>query len=201
MATPPNPLPRISLEIPGAPPPKKQNTLVWILSGCGTVLVLAIIVGVIGLRMFVKNHVHVGPDGGVDIQVAGMTMHAGKAKDLGIPIYTNADIAHARGVDMTVPVKGGAPLSMSASVYATPDSVQKVDEWYRQNLSQEYTRLEPGTNQTTVGDKGIPMPIDRGAIAYSCQRDNIMLLVTINSTLGKTQIKLARSNPPGSQPQ
>jgi len=201
MASPQNPLPRISPEISGAPAPKKQNTLVWILSGCGTVLVLAIIVGIIGLRMFVKNHVHVGSNGEVDIQVAGMTMHAGKAKDLGIPIYIGADTAHATGMDMTVPVKDSAPLSMSISVYGTPDSVQKVDDWYRQNLGTEYTRMEPGASQTTVGGRGLPMPIDRGSIAYTCQRGNIMFLVTINSTLGKTQIKLARSNPPGSEPQ
>jgi hypothetical protein len=197
MPNPPTPLPNISSEVPGALPPKKQNTLVWILSGCGTILVLGILVGVLGLRSFVKNHVHVGSNGEVDIQVAGMTMHAGKAKDLGIPIYTGADIAHATGVDMTVPVKDGAPLSMSVSVYATPDSVQKVDDWYRQNLGAEYTRQAPGTIPTTI--EGVP--IDRGAISYVSQRDKVLFLVTINSTLGKTQIKLARTNPPDSQPQ
>ena len=197
MATPSTPLPRISPEIPGAPPPKKQTTLIWILSGCGTVLLLAIIVGVLGLRSFVKNHVKVGSNGEVDVQVAGMTMHAGKAKDLGIPIYTGADIAHATGVEMTVPVKDSAPMSMSMSMYNAKDSVQTVDDWYRKNLGPDYTRQSPGMNQTTI--EGVP--VDRGAITYAMRRDKITFLVIIESTLGKTQIKLARTNPPDSQPQ
>jgi hypothetical protein len=201
MATPPTPLPRISPEAPGATPARKQNTLVWVLSGCGTILVLGLIVGVIGLRSFMKNHVHIGANGEVDVQVAGMTMHAGKAKDLGIPIYSGADLAHATGVDMTIPAKDREPLSMSVSVYATTDSVQKVDDWYHQNLSPDFIRVDPSKNQTVIGSKGFPIPIDRGAIAYSCQRDDIMYLVSINSTLGKTQIKLARTNPPSAKPQ
>lgn len=201
MATPPTPLPRISPEAPGATSARKQNTLVWVLSGCGTILVLGLIVGVIGLRSFMKNHVHIGANGEVDVQVAGMTMHAGKAKDLGIPIYSGADLAHATGVDMTIPAKDREPLSMSVSVYATTDSVQKVDDWYHQNLSPDFIRVDPSKNQTVIGSKGFPIPIDRGAIAYSCQRDDIMYLVSINSTLGKTQIKLARTNPPSAKPQ
>jgi hypothetical protein len=128
-------------------------------------------------------------------------MHAGKAKDLGIPIYSGADLAHATGMDMTIPAKDREPLSMSISVYATKDSVQMVDDWYRKNLGQEFIRMDPSKNQTVIGSKGFPIPIDRGAITYSCERDDIVYLVSIDSTLGKTQIKLARTNPPSAKPQ
>src|SRR5271154_512202 len=104
MATPPNPLPRMSPETPGLPPPaKKQNILIWILSGCGTVLVLLILVGALGFRSFMKNNIHVGPNGEVDVKVGGMTMHGGKPQDIGLPIYPAIDAATAAGMEMTIP--------------------------------------------------------------------------------------------------
>jgi len=135
------------------------------------------------------------------MQVAGMTMHAGKAKDLGIPVYSGADLPHATGMDMTVPVKDHEPMSMSMSIYATKDSVQMVDDWYHQNLGPDFVRLDPSKSQTVTANKGFPIPVDRGAITYSSERDDIMYLVSIDSTLGKTQIKLARTNPPSAKPQ
>jgi hypothetical protein len=197
MATPPSPVPGISPEAPGMPPlKKKSNVLVWILGGCGTVLILGIIVAVVGFRLFVKNHMHIGPNGEVDMQMAGMTMHTGKPKDLGIPVYPGVDPAGAIGMDMMVPIANNEPLSLSVAQYKTKDSQKTVDDWYRQNLGPEFTRYEPGQKPTVVQGKAFPLPVDRGAIAYSCMRGDIQFAVTINSTFGQTQLKLMRTNTP-----
>ncbi|HUK31096.1 MAG TPA: hypothetical protein VLV89_08280, partial [Candidatus Acidoferrum sp.] len=93
MTTPPNPLPSISPEAPGAPPiERKSHTLAWVLGGCGTLLVLFIIVAVLGIRTFVKNNVRMGPNGEMTVQMpGGGTMRTGKAMDLGIPVYPNTE--------------------------------------------------------------------------------------------------------------
>jgi hypothetical protein len=197
MATPPTPLPRISPEAPGMVPPKKNsNVLVWILSGCGTVLVLGVIVAVLGFRSFVKNHMHIGPNGEVDMQVAGMTMHTGKPKDLSIPVYPGVDATGAIGMDMMMPIANSEPLSLSVAQYKTKDSQKTVDDWYRQNLAPEFTRSEAGQRPTGSGGKAFPLPVDPGAIAYTCTRVDIQYAVTINSIFGQTQLKLMRTNTP-----
>ena len=198
MATqPPTQLPRISPEAPGAPPVKKsQNVLVWILGGCGTVLVLLVLVGVLAFRSFMKNNVHIGPNGEVDMKMGGMTMHTGKPKDLGIPVYPGVDVTGAIGMDMMVPIANSEPLSLSVAQYKTKDSENTVDDWYHQNLGPEFTRYGPGQKRPVVPGKVSPLPIDSGAIAYTCTRDDIQYAVTLNSIFGQTQLKLMRTNTP-----
>ena len=202
MSTSPTPLPRMSPEMPGVPPPpKKQNILIWILSGCGTVLVLLVIVAVLGFHSFMKNNFHVGPNGEVDVKIGGVSMHTGKAPDVGLPIYPGVDIAHAMGMEATLPTRKFGNQSVSQAIYSSTDSVAKVDEWYHENLGPEFIRLDAGKSQAVLGDKAFPLPIDLGAISYTSKRDETRYAVTINSILGNTQIKLMRANPvvPSSQ--
>jgi len=196
MATPPTPLPRISLDLPGAPPPKKQNILIWILSGCGTVLVLLVLVGVLAFRSFVKNNMHIGPNGEVDVKIGGMTMHGGKAQDIGLPIYPGIDTAHATGMEMTIPTPKNGQQTITQSIYSSKDSVEKVDDWYHQNLDPEFVRLDAGKNQAVVGDNAFPFPLDSGAISYQCKRGDAMYAVTVHSIMGTTQLKLMRATAP-----
>jgi hypothetical protein len=197
MATPPTPLPRISPEMPGVPPPaKKQNILIWILSGCGTVLVLLVLVGMLAFRSFVKNNVHIGSNGEVDVKMGSMTMHGGKAQDVGLPIYPGVDTARATGMKMTIPTTKNGKQTITQSIYSSNDSVEKVDDWYHQNLDAEFIRLDAGQNQAVLGDKAFPFPLDRGAISYQCKRGDAMYAVTIHSIMGTTQLKLMRATAP-----
>jgi hypothetical protein len=196
MATPPTQFPNMSPEAPQAAAPKKQNILIWILGGCGTVLVLFILVAVIGVRTFVKRNVHVGPNGEVDVQVGGMSVHGGKAQDVGIPVYPGVDTSRSSGVEMTIPSAKNGPVTVTTAVYSSKDSLDKVDAWYLQNLGSDYARQGPGAKQTTAGDKTFPIPMEYGAIAYMSTRDDVMYAVSLNSLLGTTQIKLMRANIP-----
>src|SRR5580658_8678445 len=104
MATPPNPLPSISPGSQGVPPvAQKNHTLAWVLGGCGAVLALFIIVVVLGVRMFVKNNVRMGPNGEMIVQMpGGGTMKTGKPRDLGIPVYPGID-SSGTGMEFTSP--------------------------------------------------------------------------------------------------
>jgi hypothetical protein len=202
MATPPTPLPRMSPEMPGLPPPaKKQNILIWILSGCGTVLVLLIIVAVLAFHSFMKNNVHIGQNGEVDIKMGGVSMHTGKAPDVGLPIYPVVDLPHAMGMEATLPTRKFGTQSVSQAIYSSTDSVQKVDDWYHQNLGPEFIRLDGGKSQAVLGDNAFPLPTDLGAISYTTKRGETRYAVTIHSILGNTQIKLMRANPAAASPQ
>src|SRR5580704_6063241 len=202
MATPTTPLPRMSPGMAGAPPPpKKQNILIWILSGCGTVLVLLVIVGGLAFHSFMKNNFHVGPNGEVDMKIGGMSMHTGKAPDVGLPIYPGVDIAHAMGMEATLPTAKFGNQSVSQAIYSSTDPVEKVDDWYHQNLGPEFIRLDAGKNQAVLGDNGFPLPNDLGAISYTTRRGETRYAVTIHSILGNTQLKLMRANPVAHSPQ
>jgi hypothetical protein len=95
-----------------------------VLGGCGTVLVLAIIAGVLGIRMFIKNNVRVGPNGETDVKIpGGAQMHMGKAKDVGIPVYPETN-GEGRGMEMTSPRQD---QNMTLSTYFASEAVEKVD--------------------------------------------------------------------------
>lgn len=195
MATPPTPLPGISPQAPSALPPKKQNILVWIVSGCGVVIVLFVIVAALGFRAIVKN-MHISPDGTVDMKIGPMSMHGGKAQDVGLPVYPGVDAANAVGMEITIPTARYGTQTISQAIYSSKDSVEKVDDWYHENLSAEFIRLDAGKNQAVLGDKAFPMPLDFGAISYTSKHGDTRYAVTIHAIMGTTQIKLMRANPP-----
>ncbi|HEV3220811.1 MAG TPA: hypothetical protein VGZ48_13660 [Candidatus Acidoferrales bacterium] len=197
MTTPPNPIPTISPEAPGAPPSiQKSNMLAWVLGGCGTVLVLFIIAAVLGARLFLKNNVQVGPDGSMNVKIpGGATMHTGKAKDIGIPVYPGTS-GNGTSVDMTMP---GQKQSITMVTYVTTDPVDKVDAWYSDNLNNDYVRQGPGRKRNIMGDKVFPVPVEDQAIEFSVVRSDSMMVVKINEFARSTQITLMRTNATAAQ--
>jgi hypothetical protein len=197
MTTPPTPLPSISPESPGAPPAAaKSNTLAWVLGGCGMVLVLAIIAGVLGLRMFIKNNVRVGPGGEMDVKMpGGGQMHTGKAKDIGIPIYPETNPG-AIGMEVTSPRQ---ELVMSVATYFSADAVEKVDAWYRDNLSKDYIREGAGLKQTLPNNRRFPVPIETNSITYVLKEGNAASVVALTQTGVTTKIVLMKTGALGAQ--
>lgn len=200
MTTPPNPLPYTSPEAPGAPPvAQKSHTLAWVLGGCGTLLVMFIIVVILGVRSFVKNHVRVGPNGEVIVQMpGGGQMRTGKPRDLGIPVYPNTESSGAE-VDVTSPRQ---ELNMSTAAYATTDDAEKVDAWYRENLSADYSREGPGQKHSLPVNRQFPIPVQSDAITYVAnisKNGDAMKIVVIRRMIRRTQITLMRTGEPAAQ--
>jgi hypothetical protein len=197
MTTPPTPLPKISPETPGAPPAgAKSNTLAWILGGCGLVLVLAIVAGVLGLRMFMKNHVHTDANGGVVVDMpGGGTVHEGKAKDIGIPVYPET-IGSGTGMEVTSPRSG---QNMSMAMYLSADSLEKVDAWYRDNVGMDYVREGPGQKLSIPANRRFPSPIPANSISYVLKSGNGAKVVALTQTDRNTQILLMTTGVPPTQ--
>ncbi|MFZ0820257.1 MAG: hypothetical protein WAM91_09315 [Candidatus Acidiferrales bacterium] len=197
MTTPPTPLPSISPEGPGAPPAgPKSHTLAWILGGCGTVLVLAIIAGILGLRSFMKNHVHRDANGGMVIDVpGGGTVHEGKAEDIGIPIYPETNLG-AIGMEVTSPRQ---ELVMSAETYFSRDAVEKVDAWYRANLSKDYVREGAGQKQILPNNRRFPVPLESNSITYVLKNGNAMNVVALTQAGMTTKIVLMKTGAAAAQ--
>ncbi|HXQ97966.1 MAG TPA: hypothetical protein VN774_05955 [Candidatus Limnocylindrales bacterium] len=193
MATNPSPLPPpVSANVPGGPPPppKKQNLVLWILGGCATVLILGTLALILAVRLFVKTHVHVASNGDVDVQLpGGGSMHTGSAKDIGVPVYPGAETNKGASVDVTVP---GQQRELSTSIYSTSDPIEKVDDWYRENLDKGYERQGPGQSHISVSSRGIP--VDSNAIVYVSMKGDVTTIVSLSASFGKTQINLMRVN-------
>lgn len=191
MTTQPSPLPPpVSPTVPGGPPPppKKQNIVLWVLGGCATVLILGILALVLAVRLFVKTHVHVGSNGDVDVQLpGGGSMHTGGAKDIGVPVYPGAETSKGANVDITVP---GQQREVSTSIYSTSDPIEKVDDWYRENLNKDFEREGPGQSHISVTSRGIP--VDTNAIVYVSTRGDSTTAVSLSASFGRTQINLMR---------
>ena len=47
--------------------------------------------------------------------------------------------------------------ALSMAVYTSKDSVEKVDDWYQQNVDPDFTRQGPGKRQIMLGDKTFPL--------------------------------------------
>lgn len=197
MSTTQGPMPP-SMPVPGGPtPPKKQNIVLWILGGCATVVILGVLALVLAVRLFVRNNVHIASNGDVDVRLpGGGSMHTGGAKDIGLPVYPGAETSTGRGVDVTVP---GQQREVSTAIYSTPDPIEKVDSWYRDNLSTDYGREAAGQPHFSVSSRGIP--VDSNAIVYFSIRGDVTTVVSLRQSFGNTQISLTRINTGPRQPQ
>lgn len=169
------------------PPPPKTNTLAWVLGGCGIAVVLLAIIIVVSVRLFVKSHVKVGSNGDVDISVGGASIHAGQPRDMGLPIYPGAEATLNKGVDITAPGQQGG---ISMAFYNSADAIEKVDAWYRDNLSKDFVRQVAGQNGVTVGNR--PFPVENGAIVYMTGNNDNMAMISLTPVVGKTQIAMMR---------
>jgi hypothetical protein len=194
VTTPPTPLPSISPETPGAPPAaRKSNTLAWVLGGCGTLLVLAIIAGILGIRMFLKNNVRMGPNGEMDVRLpGGGHMRTGKPKDLGIPVYPETN-SGGIGMEVSSPRQD---QNVNMATYYSPDAIEKVDAWYRDNLSSDYVREGPGVKQRLPNNRRFPVPIQSNAITYVSRSGDIVKIVALTRTGTNTQIAIVISGAP-----
>jgi hypothetical protein len=201
MATPPSPLPPPA-STPGsggppAPPLKKQNIVLWVLGGCATVLILAVLALVLAVRLFVKTHVHVGSNGDVDVRLpGGGSMHTGSAKDIGVPVYPGAATNNGASAEVTLP---GKQAQVSTAIYSSTDPVTMVDAWYRENLSKDFERQAPGESHISISNRGVP--VDPNAIIYASTQGDVTTMVSLRESLGRTQISLMRisKGPPQTQ--
>lgn len=186
---------------------REQGASTWqvILGILGVLLVLVVLVvlaaGVIVSR-FVKIEVQRDGEGervAVRTPIGEVTVQKGEeaAKRLRLPVYPDAE-PEDEGVAIRLwgrleQEEGG--LDVTAAEFRTPESLERVDEWYREQLSAEFTR-EKGriVGEGEAGDEGhgweIRVEPDGDDIIYKNEADKRVRGVVLKREHGWTKIGL-----------
>jgi hypothetical protein len=197
--TPPNPVvgsnPGIQQQVPPMQqqiPPPKQNVFLWILAAIGILFVCMMFAGLMILRALRGTNVNIARNGqGVEISVpGGMKIRAGETAITGLPVYPGAS-SEGKGGGVEITLADGTQAGVSGANYATNDSMEKVDDWYRGRLDKDFVREGPGPTSLTV--KGTTVHIETGEIAYISQSGPAIMIVSLKHGFGDgTKIDMAR---------
>jgi hypothetical protein len=143
---------------PLTPPPVPQrnpsNLVWWILGilGAGVVLVL---LGILLIGAYFARGVHIRQAGsGVEIQTPMGALKVDKdAHATGLPVYPGAVSTAEQGGRFEFDSRSHDKVSLSAEHYSSPDSLEQVQEWYRNHLASSF-RQEKGDKEWSAGDQG-----------------------------------------------
>jgi hypothetical protein len=190
VSTSPNPVPS-----PGQGPQQVQearhSVLLWILVG----LAIVFLCGVFGIAMIVHavraTRINVRNGNNVDISVpGGVSIRAGAAVDVGLPVYPGA-LPDGKGGSVQITTGNDNQSGVSDAHYNTPDSIEKVDQWYGERLGKDFRREGPGPKETVV--KGLSLRVDSGEIVFLSDQGPAATIVSLKRTAGGgTTIDLAR---------
>jgi hypothetical protein len=141
---------------------------------------LALACGISGCRV----HVDKGANGEdksvqVDTPFGGMHVNTGQttAADLGLPVYPGAQIVTDKDNDKSADVHMGFgewELRVKAVNYATPDSQEKVQTFYKKALARY------GAVISCQGDQAVGMPVSTPE-GLTCQDDSKNSKVKVNT--------------------
>ncbi len=190
MSTSPNPVPS-----PGQGPQQVQearhNVLLWILAGLAIVFFCAVFGIVMIVRAVRATRINVRNGNNVDISVpGGVSIHAGAAVDVGLPVYPDA-LPEGKGGSVQITTSNENQTGVSDAHYTTSDPIEKVDEWYGERLGKDFRREGPGPKDTIV--KGLTVRVETGEIVYTSEAGSAATIVSLKRTLnGGTIIDLAR---------
>jgi hypothetical protein len=182
MSTPPNPLPQKTT----------SNIWAWVL---GLVAVGALILGAgtwFVTHYFVQSLQVNRADSSVVIDTPVGTLKAAKDEkaDPGLPIYPGAKVAQAGGtVELSMP--DADSINLTAAHYRTMDPIEKVDAWYREQLSSEFKREGPGVMNRKKEINGVIVKSDD--IAFISEKDDVVLVVALQKRFNGVEIALLRA--------
>src|SRR5579864_1656371 len=132
---------------PQPPPPKRNDAVLWILAiVCGGFVVL-VLGGLLVASMFIR-HVHVSQTGKqveIETPAGALRVNGDQAHATGLPVYPGAKQDKSEGSAVELSASSGAGLGLAAEKYITTDDLDRVSEWYRQNLGPSYQREDRGS--------------------------------------------------------
>lgn len=188
MSTPPNQMPR------------KNSSHIWAWA-LGLVAAGLLILGVGALvvtRYFVRSIEVNRSNSSVEINTPVGTLKAAKDEsvDPGLPIYPGAKISQAGGtVELTAPNEES--VNLTAAHYRTIDPIEKVDAWYREQLSADFKREGPGVMNRKKDINGIV--VNSSDIAYISEKEDVVLVVALQKKFNSVEIALLRAGKPEAQ--
>jgi hypothetical protein len=157
----------------------------------GIVFFCLVFAGMMILHALRGTHIDVGRGGNVEIHApGGVTIRAGNAVDVGVPVYPGAS-SLGKGGSVQITTANEDQTGVSGANYTTPDPIEKVDAWYGERLGKDFVREGPGPKQMLV--KGLSVRVETGEIAYTSDLGPSATIVSLKRTLGGgTSISLAR---------
>ncbi|MBI1750509.1 MAG: hypothetical protein HY234_03475 [Acidobacteria bacterium] len=185
MSTQPNPLPQKS----------SSNIWAWVLGllAAGVVILGA---GAFLATRFLVRSIEVNRTGtSVEINTAVGSLKASKdeSADPGLPVYPGSKLAQPGGtVEFTTPNEES--VNITAAHYRTIDPIEKVDAWYREQLSLDFKREGPGVMIRKKHINGVVVKSDD--VAYVSEKDDVVLVVALQKRFNGVEIALLRAGKP-----
>jgi hypothetical protein len=186
--------------VPVPPPqPARSNALWWILGilgilgACFVILVL----GSVLIGLFLARQVHVHQAGNkVEIQTPMGAINVNKDQHTaGLPVYPGATSGHDDTGNVEINAMNHS-VGLAIEKYTTPDSYEKVQEWYRKrlgpdfsySLKDEHPPAEPNNRRNSPGS----MNFNDADGAFVSQSNDGAKVVALKRIGEGTQIELLR---------
>jgi hypothetical protein len=139
--------------VPVPPPQPRSNAIWWILGILGACFVVMVL-GSVLIGLFIARQVHVHQAGNkVEIQTPMGAINVNSDKhSVGLPVYPGA----SSGNDNNGSFEINAPnqsVGMAMEKYTTPDSYDKVQDWYRKRLGPDFTFEQGHRHSSTDSDE------------------------------------------------
>jgi len=180
--------------LPPPLPPRRDNTLWWVLGIVGGFIVLFIFAGLTLAGLFL-HRVNVRNNGNsVDIQTPLGEVKVNKDQHAtGLPLYPGAtkytgDNPQGGSADISFGEEG---LGIAAESYISTDSLDKIRGWYRKQLGSNF-RLETGKDQDAEFQHAkINISSDQD-LAFVDDRGDAVRLVALKQTADGVKITMLR---------
>ena len=195
MATPPNPTPTG----PSNPNPQNSSSIwLWII---GLVVAGALILGLGALFVtrFLVQRIAISRAGeSVEINspVGSVKATKDETANPGLPIYPGAKLAQPGGsVELGTPDEEA--VSLTSAHYRTIDPIEKVDAWYREQLSVDFKREGPGVMNQKKNINGIL--VKSNDIAFISEKGDLVRVIALQKSSNGVEIALLRVGKPEAQ--
>jgi len=182
---------------PQLPP---RNTAVWWVLGILGGLLVVLVIGGIVLGTYLVRMTHVREDANqveISTPLGKVQVQKNGTGATGLPVYPGASLSpYERGGSVQFSGNDNDSFSLATEKYFTPDSSDKVHEWYRSHLGPEFREAAPGSveNVEWNGHK-YPVEIEHSDLVFLNDSGQGVRLVALKNILGKTEIDLVRVGP------
>jgi hypothetical protein len=173
---------------PQAPPPKRNDAVLWILAIVGGGFVVLVLGGLLVGSMFIR-HIHVNQTGKqveIETPAGALRVNGDQLHPTGLPVYPGAKQDKSEGSTIELSAISGAGLGLSAEKYITSDDLDGVAAWYQQQLGPSYKREEHGS---ATHREHVSSDAD---VAYVYEKGDITRLVALTKKPGGVEIQLLR---------
>ena len=185
---------------PGKPAPVKNSSNIWLwIIGLVVASTLILGLGALFVTRFLAQRIAISRAGeAVEINTPVGSVKATKDEtaDPGLPIYPGAKLAQAGGsVELSSPDEEA--VNLTSVHYRTIDPIEKVDAWYREQLSPDFKREGPGVMNKKKNINGII--VKSNDIAFISEKDDLVRVVALQKVLNGVEIALLRVGKPEAQ--